>query len=523
MAVARAQRRIWKVPAMSIIILNDPTYGVVLFGDTQDELIASQVGLSQTLAETYTVDEHGDSIPLDYQVGDASGIRGNALGGDDHITSYGSAVGDAFTLAEHGRGGMDTIFAHSGHGSAFGDALTMTGHASGGDDLITIFNDSFGGWDGSMFGDAKLMTDDARGGNDTLKGLSDHLSDEVVLYGDALEMNGRAQGGDDILAGDMWTSNYQYGDAQTLSEQARGGNDRLFGGDYSWTELNGDAYLLTDNAVGGNDLITGGSAYDVSEGANDMLGDGYQLAGHAIAGDDVLIGGRGDSNTMWGDGVLIGPDVTRGHNRFVISPSGEIDTLKDFNPGHDQIVLAGFTYTAFADIAGAIHPTDTGVQIDLGADGLVIVEGVTQLTAADVTFDANARKVAGGSHNDVLTAAGGNNAFHGGLGDDTFIIQAVGLANSVGGSTQGVGADSVIWDFAGAGGTPAGANDLLQLQGFGPGSTLTFLRFGGLRAGGPDPTLQYYSVHDTMGGPNHVLFVHSLNGQLLTSADYGFI
>uniref|UniRef100_B0T0R0 Hemolysin-type calcium-binding region n=1 Tax=Caulobacter sp. (strain K31) TaxID=366602 RepID=B0T0R0_CAUSK len=510
---------------MSIIVLNDPAYGVVLFGDTQGELIDSQVGLSQTLAETYAVDEHGDSIPLDYLVGDAFGIRGNALGGDDQITTdiFGSAVGDAFTLAEHGRGGMDTIFAHSLNGNAFGDALKMSGHASGGDDQITIFNDFFGtgGRDGSAFGDAGLMTDDARGGNDTLKGLSYH-HDDNVLYGDAYEMNGRAQGGDDILAGDMWTNNYLYGDALALSEHARGGNDRLFGGK-SWNELNGDAYLLTDNAVGGNDLITGGSAFDAFEGANYMRGDGYQLAGHAIAGDDVLIGGRGDSNTMWGDGVLIGPDVTRGHNRFVISPSGEIDTLKDFNPGHDQIVLAGFTYTAFADIAGAIHPTGTGVEIDLGADGLVIVEGVTQLTAADVTFDANARKVAGGSHNDVLTAAGGNNAFYGGSGDDTFIIQAVGLANSVGGSTQGVGADSVIWDFAGAGGTPAGANDLLQLQGFGPGSTLTFLRFGGLRAGGSDLTLQYYSVHDTTGGSNHVLFVHSLNGQLLTSADYGFI
>ena len=78
-------------------------------------------------------------------------------------------------------------------------------------------------------------------------------------------------------------------------------------------------------------------------------------------------------------------------------------------------------------------------------------------------------------------------------------------------------------DFAGAGGTPAGDNDVLQLTGFGAGSTLAFSRYGGTWNGAIDPTVQYYTVHDTASGADYRLYVHSVDGQLLTASDYSFV
>lgn len=140
-----------------------------------------------------------------------------------------------------------------------------------------------------------------------------------------------------------------------------------------------------------------------------------------------------------------------------------------------------------------------------------------------VVGTANGDKIAGTTGNDRLSATGGNNTFYGNSGNDGFIIQAKALANSTGGLTNGIAADTVIYDFGGAGGWVKTDNDFLALTGFGAGSTFTFDHYGSPPGGGGvDTTLQFYTIHDTTTGNDYTLFIHSLDGKLLIAGDYKF-
>ncbi len=135
----------------------------------------------------------------------------------------------------------------------------------------------------------------------------------------------------------------------------------------------------------------------------------------------------------------------------------------------------------------------------------------------------NGDRIAGDAHNNILQGNGGDNIYYGGAGNDTFIITADSLMKSTG-PTDNIHASAVIFDFSDAGGWSAHNNDFLALEGFGAGSTLTFLRFGGNPDGSPNDTYQYYTVHDTGTGNNYAIFIHSLDGSLLTQSggDYNF-
>ncbi len=510
------------------------TYGNIAFGDTDGSLSGVQAGRNQILTDDMHVPP---AVPPNEDfllgiVGDARDMLGHAHGGNDRINFFqvnDFAVGDAMSMGEDSQGGDDVIrfFGNSDsvqNSGAYGDAMTMTGHARGGADDIYTFNGGFMGAPG--YGDAYDMSGDSQGGDDRLAGQSDHHSG-LVLYGDAYTMRERAVGGQDTLTGAEFAGSWLYGDAYDLTDDARGGNDHLIGGVFGGAQMWGDGFQLSGSAVGGNDTIAGGSS-DFSHtqpAGTDMYGDGQILSDHATAGDDVLISGQFADDRMWGDGDVVGPNVVRGHNQFVFGPSNGQDSIMDFNPGHDRIVLQGVGPGSFAALAPNIHQVPGGVEVMLfigdypaGIDS-IFVKGVSQLTAADFLFDFNGRNVGGGSRDDVLTAGGGNNSFYGGGGSDTFVIQAQALANSVGGTTHGIkGADAVIMDFSGAGGTPAGDNDMLWLSGFGAGSTLAFDHYGG-----GDPTVQFYTVHDAASGADYHLYIHSLDGQQLTASDYGFV
>ena len=513
---------------MTATVFGDPIYGAILFGDTSGSLSSGQAGLTQGLNSSVA----GSGAFIDYLVGDARDLIGDAQGGRDYIQTRASIeVGDALTMSGASRGGNDVVTlggvggpGQYGDAAGYGDAISMTDHATGGDDVLFAYDLYFASG-GPLYGDAYDMSGDARGGNDRLSGYAG-LHTGLTLYGDAYAMSQRAVGGNDLLTGIAdQQSLYAVGDALIMSDDTRGGNDRLIGSRDADNALFGDGYALSGHVRGGNDEITGGdsSTADLRFSPNidnQLVGDGYQLSDQVVAGDDILIGGRYAPDTMWGDGAIIGPNVTRGHNQFVFSSLGGMDAIMDFNPGNDHIVLRNMPFSSFADLASLITQDASGSTITFDDADSIFVAGVGQLTAADFVFDdPNGRNVSGGSRGDVLTAGGGNNSFYGASGSDTFVIQARGLANSIGGSTHGIkGADSVIMDFAGAGGTPAGDNDVLQLSGFGAGSTLTFDH-----ANARDPTAQFYTVHDTASGADFHLYIHSLDGQQLTPADYSLI
>lgn len=132
----------------------------------------------------------------------------------------------------------------------------------------------------------------------------------------------------------------------------------------------------------------------------------------------------------------------------------------------------------------------------------------------------NGDDVAGDGQNDILQGNGGNDTYFGGAGNDTFVITQNSLADSVG-PTQGAPDQAVIFDFQGAGAWSKTSNDFLALEGFGAGSTLTFLHYG-MSGGVVDDTLQTYDVHSSTTGKDYQIFIHSVDGSLLGNGDYAF-
>jgi hypothetical protein len=133
---------------------------------------------------------------------------------------------------------------------------------------------------------------------------------------------------------------------------------------------------------------------------------------------------------------------------------------------------------------------------------------------------ANGDDIAGDGNNDQLQGNGGNDTYYGGAGNDTFKITQSSLEDSTG-PTQGGPAQAVIFDFQGAGSWSKTSNDFLSLDGFGAGSTLTFLRYGDT-GGTVDDTQQYYDVHSSTTGNDYTIFIHSVDGAQLGAGDYQF-
>ena len=78
-------------------------------------------------------------------------------------------------------------------------------------------------------------------------------------------------------------------------------------------------------------------------------------------------------------------------------------------------------------------------------------------------------QISGGLGNDFLNGGSGADRLFGGAGNDTFVFTKGEISNGPDGTL-----DSII-DFQGAGGFGA-ANDFIRLQGFGAGSTFSFVR-----------------------------------------------
>ncbi|WP_192384949.1 calcium-binding protein [Mesorhizobium silamurunense] len=132
----------------------------------------------------------------------------------------------------------------------------------------------------------------------------------------------------------------------TSSDEIYGerGNDRIAGfsgGDYL-DGGGGDDVLISEN---GADALVGGAGNDrLSSGDGDdyLIGD---------EGDDVLAGGDGDDMIEGGSGNdrLEGGS---GNDRFVfnspLDASSNVDTIADYSPANDSLLLASSVFTALA-------------------------------------------------------------------------------------------------------------------------------------------------------------------------------
>ena len=200
--------------------------------------------------------------------------------------------------------GNDTIDATSIGTDVAISQITLTGGA-GNDVLIgntnagvtNFFNDGSGN-DLIVFGGSSNQLIGDGGGNDTVRGVENSTSAlSISLFNGSNTLLG-ALGDDSLVTG--------------------GGEDSIRGG-------GGEDTIF---ASGGDDILWGGSGADSLSGGNgnDTL---YGQGAAGSTGADVLIGGEGrDAFGFFGE----------------TNPSGLLTTIRDFNPGDDDILLGGDSY-----------------------------------------------------------------------------------------------------------------------------------------------------------------------------------
>ncbi len=224
--------------------------------------------------------------------------------------------------------------------------------------------------------------------------------------------------GADILSGG-------YG-ADTLSGGK--GNDSLSGGKGSDKLLGGDG---ADTLAGGtgNDTLTGGKGADVFvySGGKDIITD-------YATGDKISVGGAISKATVSGKNVV-----------FTVG-TGSLTVKNGKNKKLALTDSTGQSYTAVVSASNAMKVTltDTYTSPATLDAGIKTVDASSRKKALNLTGNALANSIKGGSGNDTLTGGKGNDSLWGNGGNDTFIY------------SSGDGKD-VIYGF--------GNNDLLQITG----------------------------------------------------------
>lgn len=407
-------------------------------------------------------------------------------------------------------------------------------------------------------------TDRLGSGNDSVTADGDNLA---WFMGDGDDSLSGSSGADfaDLGAGDdsatMGAGN-DIARAGTGNDTVGGGNgaDLAYGGDGN-DNLFGD---LGDDSLGGdggNDVLAGGSGSDVlSGGLGDDLISGFSSLGGATSamgasdGVDQLLGGAGNDTLILGRGDVgtggAGNDTFQMDTRW--RDGSDAFRITDYTDGQDRLVVH-YAQSYNADTSAPVTPT---ITVRLSADGqssvilmngtaIAIVEGVTDLTAADISlladtetdttyqpnnfdgtlpgtdsadtttgtegrdygrFGDGADSASGGNGNDSLLGEDGADTLSGDAGNDTLIggegndALSGGLGNdAMSGdtgndvATGGAGADRILggagddtlsgFDLDGAGGTNAAIDGVDTLSG-GDGADTLILGRGDIGTGG---------------------------------------
>lgn len=341
------------------------------------------------------------------------GIDPQIYGNDMVSDSEAAALIDS--LAPEKMASTDTADTTSSNGD--GSATnTLTG--TSGDDTLT-------GTDGADTLDAGAGSDvlDGGAGDDTLDGGaggdtfiisggngSDTILDFYPEWSDLIVLDGYTFATFDDLAGSL----SQVGDDTVLQLSAletltlRGvAASALTTDEFIFTNPQTDPALTEPSTL----LVTGTSGNDTlvgTDGADTLDGQ---------TGEDVLYGGDGDDILKGG---------ANGDTFMIVAGNGS-DTILDFYPQwSDVIVLDGYTFAAFDDLAGRMTEVDGATVIALSETETLTLENVSasSLTADEFVFanpvpaEEPAQVLTGTRYDDLLVGGGGNDTLDGDRGDD---------------------------------------------------------------------------------------------------------
>jgi Ca2+-binding RTX toxin-like protein len=336
----------------------NPSAAALPTGGTENELViggiqstggAASGGSSYTLPSSYVAIVNNANAPVTIQAGDAPVAKVSVLAGTGGTTFYAgaSSVGGSIFVG----GGLNTIAGSTG----FSGALNNANGGLSGDWLIGSGNGTPGSVDGDDIYLSSGQDTVAMGGGDTVHAgganvlglVTNTDGDPTFFIGSAPStVFGLAAAGVNILGNDGATGGgvYVLGTGGDGVIAAGGGASTLVGGGsgdtlYASTMSGAQAVMY---AGGGNETLQGG----YSGGSSTLYGG---------SGNDVLAGGSGDDVIAAGSGTdSIYTGLGTDSVWFYKPVASDVkDTITDFDPNNDTLILQGYTSHTVTSQAGA--------------------------------------------------------------------------------------------------------------------------------------------------------------------------
>jgi Ca2+-binding RTX toxin-like protein len=271
--------------------------------------------------------------------------------------------------------GADTLLGGAGDDILESESAFDVLHGGGGHDRLT------GGIGADLlYGDPGNDTLLGNTGVDTLFGGD---GDDWMSPGNGADEASGGAGNDFLIGRTGWDT--LYGNEGDDSLYGSNGEDRLFAGD-------------------GNDFASGGYGWDYIEGgpgndslygnigADTLIGDGGHDLLSGATGDDWLYGGDGNDTLYGNQGIDLvdggaGDDLLRGgtlRDTFVFKPGFGADTITDFEDFQDILVIDR-DLTSATDAQDLLSSqgrvVDQGVELDFSDGHMILLEGITDLSA----------------------------------------------------------------------------------------------------------------------------------------------